>query len=141
QVFHRAGMGLGDEAVLAGDAVAFDDLVDPVENLHDLLQLARDRPDAQPCRQREAESLRVKAGGVTLDDSALLEAANPLCRAWARQARCAGEIGDAGAAVTGQCSKDQSVDRVKSSISVSKAFHAIGLSLTGNSAIIPRIGP
>src|SRR5918996_6380140 len=59
EVLDRADVRLHEEAVLAGDAVALDDLGRVAREVGDRAQLARRRADANDRRQREAELARV----------------------------------------------------------------------------------
>src|SRR4051812_24854307 len=73
-----AHVRLEEEAVLAGDAVALDDLRRGLRDLGDLRELARRRPDADDRGQRVAEGARVDLGAVAGDDAVGLEALHAL---------------------------------------------------------------
>ena len=64
EVLDVAHVRLHEVAVLAGDAVALDDLGRPLGQLGDLAQLARRGADADDHAEREAERARVDLGAV-----------------------------------------------------------------------------
>ncbi len=66
-------MRLGDEAIVAGDPVAFDDFRELAQDVGDVCELAGQRPDAQPCGDRQPDPRRVDPDRIAFDHAAFLE--------------------------------------------------------------------
>src|SRR5262245_51436943 len=88
-------MGLHEEAILARDAVAFDDFGCPAGDIGHAGQFVSGRPDADDSAQRVAERPRVELGVITAYDPALLEPLEPLAHGGSGQADAPPEFGEA----------------------------------------------
>src|SRR5215475_4387629 len=88
-------MGLHEEAILAGDAVAFDDFGRPAGDVGHTGQLVSGRSDADDGAQGIAERPRVELGVITAYDPALLEPLEPLAHSGSGQADAPPEFGEA----------------------------------------------
>jgi len=109
-------MGSCDKAVFAGNAIALHDLRQSSQDLSDHLELSRNRPDAQPSRNRQAQSLRVDRQGIAFDHADFLQALDPFGHARRRQADRARQVGDADPRVVDQGIQDSGVGLVTQSL-------------------------
>jgi hypothetical protein len=114
EVLDRAEMELEHEAVLARDAVAFDDLGRLPRQLRDLVQLPAHRgPDADERGDRIADSPRVDVGVVAADHARLLEPLHALRDRWGRHAHTTAELGQRQARVLLELAQDAEVRPVQ----------------------------
>src|ERR1700722_18860342 len=125
QVLDRLQMRSGDKAILAGYAIAFDDLGQRPQNVRDRAEFARNWPNAQPGGDGQAERSRVDRRRIAFDHARFLEALDPFGRARRGQANEPRQFGDADPRVGGERSEDAGVDGVKVDLSISKAFHRL----------------
>src|SRR5215212_11188208 len=112
QVLDVAHRRLHEEAVLAGDAVALDDLGRRARQVGDLVDLARGRADADHRRQRVAERARIHAGVVAGDNAVALEPLDALGDRGRRETDPPSELGEADAAVALELCEDSTVGEV-----------------------------
>src|SRR5262245_18504071 len=129
-------MGARDEAVVAGDAVALDDLRQLPQQLGDCRDLARRRADADTGRQGIAERRRIDLDREALDDAGLRQPLQPFGHARRRHAEGARKIGERQAAVALEPAQQLGIDVVNILVFVSKAFHGEVLYFKGKSVII-----
>src|SRR3954451_20422973 len=101
--------GLHEEAVLAGDAMALDDLRGRARELAALGDLARRRADADHARERVAERARVDGGVVAGDHAVALEPLHALGDRRGREADAAPELREADPAVALELFEDSTV--------------------------------
>src|SRR3954453_5796228 len=83
---HVPYVRLHEITVVAGHAVALDDLVGLARELGHVGELTGRRPNADDDRQRETERARVDVGLVGADDPARFESLKPLRDSWRGQA-------------------------------------------------------
>jgi hypothetical protein len=114
EVLDRAEVELEHEAVLAGDAVALDDLGRLLRQLGDLVQLpAHSGPDANERGDRIADRPRVDVGVVAADHARLLEPLHALRDRRGRHAHTTAELGQRQAGVLLELAQDAEVRPVQ----------------------------
>ena len=129
-------MRAGEEAVLAGDAVAFHDLGDVADDAGHPLQLSRHGPYAQPCGDRQAEGGRRDDRAIAGYHACFLQPAHPLGHARRRQPDGAGQLGHRHARIVGERGEDGAVDGVQPFPFASNTFRQIFLASEGGTAAI-----
>src|SRR5919198_335881 len=112
EVLDVAHRRLHEEAVLAGDAMALDDLGRLARELGDLGDLARRRADADHHGERIAERPRVDPGVVADDRAVALEPLDALGDGGRREADAAAGLGEAEPAVVLELLEDSTVRHV-----------------------------
>jgi inner membrane transporter RhtA len=109
----RSDVELHEEAVLAGDPVALDDLGRRARELGDLRQLARRRADAEDRGERVAERPRVDRGVVARDHAVVAQPREPLCHGRRGQADPSAELGVAEPSVLLELGDQLKIQRVE----------------------------
>ena len=92
-------MHLGDKAIVAGDAVAFDDFGNLLHDLRDAGELAERRLDADIGADSESELSRIERDGEAGDDADVLQPLQPLADALRRDGERPREVGERGARI------------------------------------------
>src|SRR5512133_1889241 len=113
EVVHRPEVQLHEEAVLARDPVAVDDLGNLSRQLRDLLKLAGRRSNANDCGDWKPDCLRIDFGAVGRDHAGALEPLDALGHSRRREVDAAAELGDRHARIRLQLLEETTVDLVQ----------------------------
>ena len=113
EVVERPQVQLQEEAVLAGDAVALDDLRDLARDVPDPLELPARRGHPHDGGDRIADRARIDARVVARDHAEPLQTLHPLPDGRRGEVDPASELGDRDASVQLQLADDPSVDLVE----------------------------
>src|SRR3954454_5761035 len=113
QMSHVAHVRLHEVTVVAGHAVALDDLCRLAREPGDIRELPRRRPHADHGGQREPERLRVHVRVVRADDAVGLQSLQPLGHGRSRQADATAELCERDARIALELADDPAVGLVK----------------------------